>query len=114
MARQVFSSTAKRSLLRRVFISISTDLAFHGGSCGGAVVEILFFADFLLRRAAVVLKQLAGGRLIFLAHQNDGAADGQNVLGVVHAANLRVDAGGIQQAFDDQGFRVLVGVENGN
>src|SRR5579863_4950634 len=105
---------ARRSLPSlRVFTRAGAGFIFHRRELG-SFVEVPSFRSFFRGGAAVLLDQLKRGRFVFLAHQNDGAADGQHILSIVHASDLRVDTNRFKQSFDYQGLGILLGIEYSN
>ncbi len=63
-------------------------------------------------RLAVFLDQAARFIGVFLADQDDHAADtGEHILNSFDRGQVGVDARGIEQALDDEGFRFLFRVE---
>src|SRR5208337_2951519 len=101
MTAQIYRANLRDTTLpkdSRALITLPTDI-------GGLVIEG--------RQFAARLDNLPGfGRVLF-AHKNDRSADaGKRVLNRVNGFQVRFDAGGLKQALHDDGFVLLLRIEN--
>src|SRR5579864_356840 len=84
----------------RAFVRVFRDIYF-----GGLVVGA--------RRVAVFLDHAARLLSVFFADQDDRASYARkHILDSVHGSEIGIDLGRVEQAFDDEGLRFLLGVED--